>query len=369
MPLIQWLFQNLSTPSTDPEPTMTAIFLTPKFPTMIQPAQLGRNGQIDNALVEGRLRTDANLAMAYRTKEIFCTPGYAVPGNGASGSRDRWNGYCHSGPYAKKWRLRILMAKDNNTGAGHVPADCTATFSLYDTGGVIVGSALEFHYGANATTATDTPDEWQDFTAAIDVSPDTDYSFVVREIDYARIISCVVYEESLEPDTTNGYFGGVTSGQNIYSSDRENLSTALADLLRRGSASWIKWTTDTSTALTTISATFTNVVDNTSTAVTANTPGYYWDGTGRNYVTASTTGMAMFVYGRYTGAGKHGSVKLVNSAGSTVASIIDGWNPGAYAWGGVVFDMPLTAGKYDLQYATSAGTFDLLAVAVFMYTL
>ena len=71
-------------------------------------------------------------------------------------------------------------------------------------------------------------------------------------------------------------------------------------------------------------------------------------------------------YGKMGAAVVGGRVYLKNLAGTTIASIIDGWSTTTPTWVSTTFNLPATVDKYDLQFASTGGnTFSLFAVSVY----
>lgn len=341
---------------------MTAVTVSPAWLPMIQPARFVRNGLVVPPYVESAMRADANRIMAFRGKNLFVAPGYCDPPSGGVGTAEQWRWYGHTSPYCKRLHVHVLMAQQDHGTL----ADSYATFKLYDSANVQIGATLEFHYGASSAGTNDVPSDWQDFYATIDVTADIDVHGLFSVVDGARLIDGLVFEETLAPDTDNGYFASITAGSNIYDSDRQNLATLVNLLLRRGGSQCFNWNVDGPTPITTTSATKTNIIDLTSVAPSSQTPGFTLDMTGKNRDSETTVPCKLAVYGKWT-AGVDASkvhVELVDSAGTTIADI-KGYSAGG-GWLTGQCDLPASAAKYDLRfYSTNADLLSVYAVSCF----
>lgn len=345
---------------------MSVVFVSPMFGSMIQPAQVTRNGLVVTPGAERAMRDDANKIIAYRTKELFSHVGQvAAIRPGTSGSTDRWRFRSHTGPYAVRLHVHVLMAPDSNGGV-HPVSDARATFQALDTTGTLIGSALTFHYGGQSSTTTETPNEWQEFYDVVTVPADTDIQGLFTDVERGRLVSACVYEESATPDTANGYFPPVSAGANIYGADRQNLATFTHNMWTRGGAQLLNFTADDQTVPRTIAVnTSTNLVDGTTTTVTAASPGVRLDLTGHNTLSQATVPVVLWVYGKDT-TNANGRLDVRNSAGVSVLSVssfstVAGWLTATGT-------LPTAADKYDLTFQTAVGTLSIGAVSIYELT-
>jgi hypothetical protein len=185
-------------------------------------------------------------------------------------------------------------------------------------------------------------------------------------------LSCEVYETQLLPDTTNGYIGPVhvAAQSGIFDDQRQGLAELGDKMWRRGASQVFNWSTDyDSEARTFVSvAADRNVVDNTSTTVSAATPGFTIDMTGKVTQSTVSTGVLCTIaaYGN-RGAGTSGNqgVKIKDSSGTTLIGLIGA--VAANGWFSAQFQLPATSAKYDVQGYSNSGTFTLYAVSIWEY--
>ncbi len=215
-------------------------------------------------------------------------------------------------------------------------------------------------------------------TMYLDVDPDTDYYAVFTDVNYCRMMSACVHELSSMTEHFSGYLPQhIPVGGDILDEYRQNLVTLQYNLWRRGGATVLNYTSDGddgvapygTPVLETTSNTARNIIDNTSTSISAATPGYTIDMTGKERL-SQTSGVpcVMKAFGVMASGSGLGRVYLKDSAGATVASITDVWNSTA-SWQSVAFNLPATVDKYDLQFSRAASTdlanpFTLYAVSI-----
>jgi len=335
---------------------MTAVPVSPVFEAMLQPPALCRNGQVVGAVVETSMRQHMNQVLVLRGKELFAYAGplSSIPST-ATGSRVRWRFRAHASPFCRRLHVHVLMAT-HNTG------DPMASYAYFTDPNYGI---LRFYFGAT-NGGTDLPSEFGYAHDVINVDSDNDIVGEFGDVDGARLIAAVVYEEMLVPDTTYGHRPDVSVGTNIYDGDRQNLAVvAQAVWYSQGSQVW-NWTTDTAAAAFTNTTTqFKNIINSAVTTVSAASPGATLDMTGKAVSRQESAGVPvkMLVYASITA--QTGVVKLVDSAGATVLSVAITAGANWYTVAGV---LPASAGKYDLQGALNSiasGTLTVHAVSIY----
>lgn len=353
---------------------MSAI-IVPKFAQLpIRVRRWARNTKTPDAQLAVMMATLHNQIAQGRAPLRFRAPGNVgtIITSFGAGQRDRWRFAFHSGPFASQIWCRFQMALQSDGAAGG-PKNGYGRMRIANGAGATIGDAI-YHYGQSNTVPADVPSEWSYGADYVNIAPDTDYFVTFSDFDSARMISADAFEVSLESTTQNGYLDQnfVATGD-IYDSHRQALMTSARTLWRRSGIPLGNWSVNDSNApITTVSAVARNVIDNTSTAVSAATPGYTLELTGKNRK-SQTAGLpcALYAYGRYTAgaAGKHGTVIVKDSTGAIVGQINNAWTTGAAAWQSNTITMPALLGKYDLQFSTDSGTFDLYAISLFQYDL
>lgn len=357
---------------------MSALIISPLIGPALQINRWIRNGRPVDAHLQNALANLANQTARWRTKQIFSWHGAmgsttsgtdALIQSSGAGERERWRFAFHSGPYTKEVRVTFLSCIQDGTLLSGGSGDPYSRLRILTTGGSTVGDGT-FHYGGGPNSV-DTPNNFATGEAIIPVSADTDYTAVISDFDGARIVSAVVYERSLDPDTSNGYAStGYAAGVNIYDTDRSDITTIAANMWKRGGAHLLNWSADNQASPSTISLTTdTNIVDGTSTSVSSSSPGYILDLTSCNRLSQTTVPCVLKAYGKYviTPPVSGGVVKIKASDGSTVGTVT-GFTSTA-SWQSAVVNMPTGVDRYDLTFAAGSGTATFSLYAVSLYQL
>jgi hypothetical protein len=212
-------------------------------------------------------------------------------------------------------------------------------------------STVDFHAGVSNVAATDAPDEFTVSTQYVDVDPNAYYSGAVTFNDNVRVISLLVFEDSVwTADDANDYFSSYepSAGSPIYDARVGRQLEGVGALLRKNGGLRWDWMLFDGTARTRTSATQLCLIDNASaTPPTAATPGVVFNTQYRNTIGATTVPITMAVYGSI-GAGS-GTVKLRDTAGNDAASVTINGAAGWYTATGA-----LTVGAtatYSLYFA------------------
>lgn len=342
----------------------------------IQIDRWARNGKHPNAQLMNLMTEAANQAALYRSKEVFSGADRIDPFHSISSvstDRTRWRWAFHTGPYCHALYAVVVMRPPNN-GLDH---NSLARIDIADSGGSIVATR-DFIYGNDPTNGAGGNGAWPYYkvlTGFIEgVSPDTDYTGTISDIDYGRVLSCSVFDLESLTEHFNGYLPmNVGTHSAIVGTYRENIATMLYNLWRKGAAQVFNWSVnDGTTPQTNATSTFKNAINPSVTTVSAASPGYTISMTGKDRVSQSTGVPVVMKVCAANGVGgaATGVVKLVDSAGTTIMSIADGWSTTASSpnWQSVSGVLPATTDKYDLQFNNnSGGTLSLYAVSVYEY--
>lgn len=347
---------------------MTAVTISKYAQRPLAVGKFARNDLPPTARFQQQLGELAGYNALCRAKVVFRSVGsLTIPASSAS-TRVRARFAWHSGPYASRLEVRFVMAQQNNGTA-------TAPFGrlqVVNTAGEYIGDAFA-RFGASAT-AVDAPDYFGTRTSLLGksdqltllsdnvpvyIEPDTDYFATISEHDYGRIQSVSVREISMTPDTDNGYAQAVTTGGIIYDTDRATPVTMARALYRQGGAHLWNWWADTdATAPVFSTATYTNIIDTTSTDVSSFRPGARLDL--RSRARLKDGGQVPVVMKVYAD-GTNGVVRLLDSTGATIISASVTAGAGWYPVQGL---LPNTIAKYDLHAAALTGTMTLYAVSI-----
>jgi hypothetical protein len=347
----------------------------------IDVGRLCRNGLGPDAGIANSLNEQTNQAVMYRSKQVFSCFGRHRTALGIVGGTDRprWRFAFHTGPYTHALCAVVgLMPTDIDLDpyVGYGTGGKIEIFSG-TTEGVTV-SEKTFIYGTHPTGAGNASEiNWSHYKYVIgyleNVPPDTDLTGLVSDYNYGRVQSVTIFELPSMTDNTDGYLAqNVTAQSQIVDIYREKQATVQRALWRRGAAHVFNWTVDDQDAtvnapITRTSATPINVIDMSSTTVSASTPGFTLD-MQRKARLSQSGGVPCVIkaFGKMS-AGAGGEVYLVNSLGVIVASV-GGFGTTA-SWQSAAVDLPATEDKYDLFFANTSGvnTFTLYAVSCYQH--
>lgn len=333
-----------------------------------------RNGKHPSADLENRLHEATNQAILYRTKELFScvAPLQNCLNNPATSDRDRWRFAFKTGPYTHAVLAVVVMLPTNvdiapwstyNTGARLDIFSDTAEATVVATENFMYGSYPHGTSGQNLGFA-----DIKVLEKVIDgLSPSTTYYARFTDENIGRIQSACVGDLQSMTENFDGYLSeNIANGTNIVSSYRSKLIDASNALLQSGSKVFT-WTVDDGTAPVTRAVnTPANIIDTTVTTVSANSPGFTVDLTGKARV-SQTSGVpvTMQVFAKTSSAGGEGRVYLKNSAGTAVMTMTNVFATTS-GWLSVTGFLPASSGKYDLQFDNNgAGTLSVYAVSVY----
>ncbi len=343
---------------------MTVISIPRDARRPLEVGRYARNDKPPTARFQQQLAELAGASAYVRSKVMFRSVGsLVIPSSAALGvERTRGRFAWHSGPYASLLSIRFVMAQQDN-GTATAPY---ARLRVTRTSGTVLGDA--FARFGSATSATDVPGSLGVRTTTLVASssdstivtldPDTDYFAEITEHDYARIQSIIVREISLPPDTDNGYAPIPSAGGIIYETDRSAPLRMARNLYRNGGAHLWNWYADTDAAAPVFSAaTYTNVIDTTST-VTAFAPGAILDLRSCSRLKdGSNVPTVMKVYAN----GTNGVVRLVHQDDGTMLSVAVTAGAGWYPVQGM---LPNTLSRYVLHAAALTGTMTVYAASI-----
>lgn len=338
----------------------------------IQGDRWARNGMHPDVSLVNAMNGGVNASVLYRSKQHFAMAGDPGGGiaDGGAGTRDRWRFAMHTGPYQHALCAIVVMGPPQ---AGY-NTNSYGQLTIRDGAGATV-TTTTFEYGASPTGSS-TASGWQYMrvvTKYIEgLSADTDYFGTFADVAHGNILCASVFDLQSMTQTGAGYLPqNLTTQSFILDAYRQNQAEIMRALWRRSAGCVVNWTVDDGTAPRTIagSAAAQNVADSTVTTVSAASPGYTLNMTGRDrLMQASGVPMKMWAYGKVT-AGTGGQVDIKNSSGASIANIT-GWGTTA-SWRSTTFNMPASSDKYDLQMSWPGGagfdTFSLYAITFMEY--
>jgi len=325
-----------------------------------------RNGRVPDSWFQEVLTEETNKLAAWYTKEVcsLSVPIANIPT--AGGTVNRWRHRWFSGPFAERALVRAIVARPYD-GAGS-PAQGGALRWEVKNEDAVSTSSVERDYGTVSPSGpSTTPDSMRIIDLTIDLSPSTNYSGLFVDLEFGHVVSVCVKELSLPASIENGYARqGFAFGSPIQDADRSAVATMLSAMWRHGAAHLMNWSVSVeSSPRTRTSATAINAVDNSSTTVSVNSPGYTLDLRFRNRLKDTTVPVRFHAYAKQS-AGT-GVIRLKDSGGSTVASV--NVNSSTAQWWTTTASLPNTRAKYDLTLESDGGvnTCSLYAASLYQW--
>lgn len=331
-----------------------------------------RNGKFPDASVFNMLNESMDQAILFRTKECFSILGDlgSAPGiqaTSTAGTRARWRFAFRTSPYTHALLVRAVLFPPSSNYAN----ETGATLKIYsDATESTLISTTTLTYGAGPAGLTSVGG-WQ-YHKVVDrmvegLTAGTEYYGKFSDENFGRLQSACVADLQSMSENYDGYLPvNFCEESKIVDLYRENLVEPMPDLWKYGGSKVLNWTANIQSAhRTTTSATPTNLIDGTSTTVTASSAGFTLDMRNKARLSQSTgVPIVMKVCGA-SDAGATGRVYL-KSSGATICSIVDGWTGGT-AWQSATGVLPATLDKYDLQFDDNGGasTFRVLAVSIY----
>lgn len=293
-------------------------------------------------------------------KELFSAHGSTTWASSAAGARIRWRFEARTGTGAARFGVTILAAPPSaKTG---VPP----TIKLYAKD-VVAGTttSVSFNTGSLDTAAAAFTPLGDCFfgTAYLACSPSTRYQFYFEENDRARIVAAVVYEM---PSTVPALYPLLAAGAPIYSAHRTRLLGGVTDALANNGSVLFNWCVDLDASpRTNNTTTARNLLDDTSTAVSANTPGFIPPLANARTLMQTGANVVVAVYGTPPAGG--GTVTIKDDTGATVITVTLTAG-GALGWYTATGVLPAVDGeKYDIHFVKTVGGGNIAVGAVSIY--
>ena len=343
----------------------------------IHTARFARNGKVPSGPFMRKCAMSVNTVAAYSRRLIgqFARPIQLLPVGQFSGfegnfvfrtgkSFDRVTCLMGIAPAdnvaAANIRARLYI-HDDAVGTGVPEVSNYAQLSSIDTG-TLMPADVSYHIV-----------ELQSGTGANQVDEDKLYWGSIQVDDYCRIMSALVFEEVDVADSTEEQFCDPQTfsvGGDILSSDMENLLEAGTSVWQHNGAmlaSWGSFARTFSPAFT--SATYTNLIDASSTTVSATSPGFTLNTLYHGSRTDSAVNVEIGVVARRNSGS--GALNIRFSDGTNNVDFT-GITPttSSFALTSTTTTIPRLANtKFDLMAASADGTssWDVDAVAMWLY--
>ncbi len=168
---------------------------------------------------------------------------------------------------------------DATIGAAPSPR---VTWTTTISGGGATTQDTIYYTGLRVTAASAIiPDQYRYFEQVWDLDANTTYEVVLNQVDKLRVVGVQIAEitrntmSTISDTATNSV--PIAQTQAIFDSTSQDVLTDLDTIWKRGGQTFVSYSVPSTTARTTISTTFVNVVDTAFTAVGANNTGWFTD--------------------------------------------------------------------------------------------
>lgn len=325
-----------------------------KYPDVIHHPRYCRNGEPVLASPMRKVGDAINHIAAYRQKCILMrSKDMPAMGSGAAGTNVLWRGYGYSGYGVTRLRCIVLCKKADNS------ATVDPLALLVVVGGTSGTQSASFRLAGYTSSSTPAPNVISQGTIDIDIVENETISFSLSEVDYLSIVSACVYFVGATPvdDTgTGGVNPLISVGSNILDSQNLDMATAVTGLWQKNAAHIFSWAADgtANSPTRSNSATYRNILDSSSTSVTAATPGIRVQHQYHNRITpSSTVPTRLAVYAQRTsGAGDTAKNAVRMSDGTNTVTVTGIGNTAQ--WYTADASIPASAdAKYDIMARTS----------------
>jgi hypothetical protein len=298
------------------------------------------------------------------TKELFSAAGSASWQTGALASRTRWHHEFRTGTGVSRIAIVFVVAPPT---AKTSTSSCT--YSLTNVVAATTTTASVKTGAADSAAAAVVPlGDCFIGVKYLDVAPSTRYQAKFDEVGHCRLVAAVVYEL---PATTPAAYPVLSASSPIYAAHRTRLLGGVTDALNNNGSVLFNWQAElpTSAPRSSTSTTARNIVDDTSTTVSASTPGFIPPLANARTLMQAGTAVVMSVYGTPPSSG-NGVVTLKDSSGTVLITVTltAGGGAGWYTASGV---LPATDGlKYDVHFGRAtvgAQPVTVGAVSIYQY--
>jgi hypothetical protein len=250
-----------------------------RYPNRLDPNHWCPNGSIPDAFYIRQAANALNHILGYRRKVVmtahgpFGTMGYV-------GTSVDWRGYFKSGVGASKLRFKLLCGQDRlgvgdpNIGIWVTPSGSSPSLS----------PQIRIDYGSYSGYSNDELFTLATFTPETEIDPLTAYEIQIKSTDGGRPIAVSAIEVGHhEVDESVDYFAELAASvfQPIDDKIREKILLGLSETWLANGAMLLSWPGNgAGTASTITGTTAKNILDGTSTSVTASSPGWQFNSAG-----------------------------------------------------------------------------------------
>ncbi len=269
----------------------------------------------------GRVYRFANFLLSARRKLLFSKSIRPSQALNASGTNTTWRFRFLTSPGEKfdlvdlaRVRFSVVCVA---AGTGATSPSVTVNLSI--------GSApTDYTLGqmANGLDAGTNPDDYHLFERDIQLTRSTQYAVMVKVTGNMRPISISAYElqpQLVDPDDANFLVdtGDIGYRLPVLAETQEQLVRAADQLWTRQQTGVIDWSVNAATAVSRVSTTAANIFDQTVTAYSSTSAGFWAYPQYRHSLASTSVGIEFYCYASSTGTG---TVTFVSS-GTTLATL------------------------------------------------
>jgi len=345
---------------------MSAWFPGTGLPPLIHQRRFARNGKPPQAMFYKRVAEALNHTTAWRRKEFcaFSQSLNALAARVATSDLPSWRTYLRTGHGVLKLEVNLVLGLAYGD-AGPATAPEVYCQLLTPAGAVVQTSAVvECQKSASSDVG---PDTWTTARLDLPAADDTAYWLQLYLSDYARVISMEAHEVASSPidtATTGAVDPRYSTGSPIWDGSIGGIAAAQTELLRSNRRHLVSWSCyDGVSAISNNTSTYKNILNGTSTTITAATPGWRIQNQYCNTYGRDDVPVEFAVYASATLNG--GYVKISDGSNELETSVItaEGW----YTVAGVI--PAAAATKYDVLQKghASGGAITTSAVALLEY--
>lgn len=331
------------------------------YPGLIQPTRHTRNGHFPNHAHYAQCIGAQNHILAYRKREVYQRDVIL----GGATTADNWRFRFRSGYGTKAIRFTAMIGLDDGGGAGP-GANPSITIALTKVGGATTTLVLYYGSVGGGSTTTEAPEEWSPQAIETDVDEASEYTCLVTRADQANLLSLNAEELGhLTISDSHTYQTEFipTAGAPILDDDIETLIAGSSNLLRQNGGLVAHWHLINGAARTRSSATFINLIDNSTTGTPSSTAdGWRFVTTARNTYSRTVVPVELGIYASM--AAGTGTVRLIDTSGNVICS--KSINSATPQWWTVTGNMTVGTGQvYVPQFAgDGANTLSVYALSL-----
>lgn len=328
--------------------------------------------------MRGVCATYANAVGVQRQKILFKKSIRYTEAYNTVTAADTWRCQFHTSPNIKDVEVLMVLGRIDHNPVGGGALNSRVRWTTTPSGGGPTNQDYIYHYNYNSASAVIVPDDMISRRQRWGLSGDTTYTAQLRQEDKLRVLSATIFEVPktavLSTDTNIIDPSPYYETGPIYDAAANEFQTVLTKLWKTMGTHHFAWCADADTGQTVTSATFTNLIDGTTTAYGANTQGFItWPNYHGSLETvdsgANTEGIPVTIYAwLQTMAGGTAECRFVDGTG-TIGTLTSTSTSGEWVSSNVVWtvDTTATTEKIDVSFRNTVGTKQTTCFAAGMY--